>query len=125
MQCCRRCELESAVHLRFTEFLMWRADSDRAPATGHKLQKNWADAAAALLGPVGPRQQLNSAFSDALASRAGVSCSMAASHPAPCHVAEPTGKLKPARQAASRTHSLLPHLHASVWCLVLVHCAVG
>ena len=46
------------------------ADSDKAPSTSN-IQKNWADAAAALLGPVAPRQQLNSAFSDALASRAG------------------------------------------------------
>ncbi len=51
------------------ESFCFPADSDKAPSSN--IQKNWADAAAALLGPVAPRQQLNSAFSDALASRAG------------------------------------------------------
>lgn len=36
-----------------------------------RLPKGWLEAAASLLGPVGPRAQLTSAFSEALAARAG------------------------------------------------------
>ncbi len=46
------------------------AESENIPDTT-KLQRQWSEAAAALLGTVGPRQQLTSAFSDALATRAG------------------------------------------------------
>ena len=49
------------------------AEAEKAPAPSAGFQKNWADAAAALLGPVAPRQQLTSAFSAALATRAGKS----------------------------------------------------
>lgn len=51
------------------------ASGDAKPQEGMdaeaRLPKGWAEAAASLLGPVGPRAQLTSAFSEALAARAG------------------------------------------------------
>lgn len=55
---------------------MAEASGDAKPQEGvmdaeTRLPKGWAEAAASLLGPVGPRAQLTSAFSEALAARAG------------------------------------------------------